>query len=219
MIRVRCKALLFDMDGVLIDSTPAVARVWGRWAVEHGFDPGQVIARAHGRPSLSTIQEFLPGSDGERENRKVERSEMADLAGVVALPGASRLLAELPPERWTIVTSSTRSLAEVRLKAAGLSIPERLITSSDVTNGKPHPEPYIKAASALGLPAAECVVVEDVPAGIVSGKAAGCRVIAFRTTVSQGELLSAGSDWTLNNCSDISLKSKNPDLVLELVTP
>jgi sugar-phosphatase len=219
MIHVRCKALLFDMDGVLIDSTPAVARVWGRWAIEHGFDPEQVIARAHGRPSLSTIREFLPGADGEAENRKVERSEMADLEGVVALPGATRLLAELPSNRWTIVTSSTRSLAEVRLKAAGLSIPERLITSSDVTNGKPHPDPYIKAASALGFPPAECVVVEDVPAGIVSGKAAGCRVIAFRSTVLERALLSAGADWTLNNCGDISLESKDPDLLLEFAAP
>ncbi len=216
MLQIACSALLFDMDGVLIDSTPAVARVWTRWAGEHGFDPKEVVRRAHGRPSITTIREFLPDADHEMENREVERREMEDLEGVALLPGAKDLLNRLPAQRWTIVTSSTRPLAEVRLRAAGLPIPPRLITSSDIHNGKPHPEPYLKAAAVLGFPPAECVVVEDVPAGIRSGKAAGAKVVAFTTTVNKCALLAAGADWVLRNCGDISPVSENGRLILRL---
>ena len=213
---IRCKAILFDLDGVLIDSTRAVARVWHRWAVEHGFDPDEVIARAHGRPSLTTVAEYLPDADHAAENREVERREMEDLEGVVLLPGSLRLLNALPPDRWTIVTSCTRPLAETRLRAAGLPVPERMVTSNDITHGKPHPDPYLKGASVLGYSAADCVVVEDVPAGIRAGKSAGARVIAFRTTLKDHELLAAGADWVLNNCGDISLAGTDPDLTLVL---
>ena len=216
MTNVRCSALLFDMDGVLIDSTPAVARVWRNWAVEHGFDPDEVVARAHGRPSITTVREYLPNADHEAENRIVERREMEDLEGVVPLPGARELLEVLSADRWTIVTSSTRPLAEVRLRAAGLPIPKTLVTSSDVVNGKPHPEPYLKAAAVLGFVAAECVVVEDVPAGILAGKAAGARVIAYRTTCPEADLWDAGADWVLKNCSSIALVDGKGGLVLAL---
>ena len=218
MPQVQCKAVLFDLDGVLIDSTRAVARVWHRWAVEHGCDPEEVIARAHGRPSLATVREYLSDADHVAENREVERREMEDIEGVVLLPGSARLLSELPPDRWTIVTSCTRPLAETRLRAAGLPIPERMVTSNDIKNGKPHPEPYLKGASVLGYSAGDCVVVEDVPAGIRAGKATGATVIAFRTTLRDPELLAAGADWLLNNCSDISVAKKSPDLTLALVS-
>jgi sugar-phosphatase len=217
MPQVPCQAVLFDLDGVLIDSTRAVARVWHRWAVEHGFDPEEVIARAHGRPSLTTLREYLPNADHAAENREVERREMEDIAGVVLLPGSTRLLSELPPDRWTIVTSCTRLLAETRLRAAGLPVPERMVTSNDIKNGKPHPEPYLKGAWVLGYSAGDCVVVEDVPAGIRAGKAAGATVIAFRTTLKDPELLAAGADWVLNNCSDISVVKKGPELTLALM--
>ncbi len=216
MIQITCRALLFDMDGVLIDSTPAVARVWTRWAEEHGFDPKEVVRRAHGRPSITTVREFLPHANHELENREVERREMEDLEGVVLLPGAKELLNSLPADRWTIVTSSTRPLAEVRLRAAGLPIPLRLITSSDINNGKPHPEPYLKAAGVLGFPPAECIVVEDVPAGIRSGKAAGAKVIAFTTTVAEPELKNAGANWVLRNCGDVSVLNNETSLALVL---
>jgi len=216
MTHIRCSALLFDMDGVLIDSTPAVARVWSRWARAHGFPPEEVVAKAHGRPSITTVREYLPDADHEAENRIVERSEIEDLEGVVPLPGARELLDHLPRNRWTIVTSSTRPLAEARLRAAGLSIPEKLITSSDITNGKPHPEPYLKAASMLGYPAAECVVVEDVAAGIEAGRAAGARVIALPTTCNVSALKAAGANWILKDCSAISVCRVNADLHLEL---
>jgi mannitol-1-/sugar-/sorbitol-6-phosphatase len=207
MTDLRAAALLFDMDGVLINSTPAVARVWHRWALEHGFNPEEVVPRAHGRPSLATVREYLPNSDWEAENGEVERREMEDLEGVAPLPGALDLLARLPGDRWTIVTSSTRPLAEVRLKAAALPLPKKLITSNDIVHGKPDPEPYLKAASLLGFPAADCIVLEDVPAGIRSGKSAGARVIAFTTTTQPALLREAGADWVLRSCADIRLVS------------
>jgi sugar-phosphatase len=216
MTQIRCSALLFDMDGVLIDSTPAVARVWNRWARTHGFPPEEVVVKAHGRPSIATVREYLPDADHEAENRIVERDEMEDLEGVVPLPGARELLDHLPRNRWTIVTSSTRALAEVRLRAAGLSVPEKLITSNDIINGKPHPEPYLKAASMLAYSAAECVVVEDAPAGIEAGRRSGARVIAFPTTCKVPVLTAAGADWILKNCRAISVCGVDPNLHLEL---
>ena len=216
MTQIQCAALLFDMDGVLINSTPAVARVWRGWAIEHGFNPEEVVARAHGRPSLTTVREYLPNADHEVENREVERREIEDLEGVVPLPGALDLLASLPADRWTIVTSCTRPLAEVRIRAAGLPLPKELITSNDITHGKPHPEPYLKGAAVLGFPPAECIVLEDVPAGVRAGKAAGAKVIAFKTTVQEKVLREAGADWILTNCADIRLFNRDQGLTLAL---
>jgi mannitol-1-/sugar-/sorbitol-6-phosphatase len=195
------------MDGVLVDSTPAVARVWHGWALEHGFDPVEVVRRAHGRPSLTTVREYLPNSDHEMENREIERREIADLEGVVPLPGAVELLRALPVDRWALVTSCTRPLAEVRVRAAGLPRPACFITSGDIKHGKPAPEPYLKAAEKLGFNARNCIVVEDTPAGIQSGKAAGAKVIAFPTTMPAAELLNEQPDWLLPNCTAIALQN------------
>lgn len=216
MTQIRCVALLFDLDGVLINSTPAVARVWRRWAVERGFNPDEVVERAHGRPSLTTIREYLPNADHHAENREVERREIQDLEGVVPLPGALELLASLPSNRWTIVTSCTRPLAEVRIRAAGLPLPPKMITSTDIVHGKPNPEPFLKGAALLGFAANQCVVFEDVPAGVRAGKAAGARVIAFTTTVDKSALQDAGADFVLRNCAEVHLASSAKDLLVEL---
>jgi sugar-phosphatase len=211
-----CAALLFDLDGVLIDSTPAVSRVWRLWAIQHGFDPDEVVSRAHGRPSLATVREYLPHADHEAENRKVERAEIEDIHGVIPLPGVIDLLAALPEDRWTIVTSCTRALAEVRIRAASLPLPRKMITSTDIVNGKPHPEPYLKAATLLGFPAAECVVVEDAPAGIRSGKSAGAKVIGLGTTAAESALHEACADWIVRNCADIRATNSGRSLTLVL---
>jgi mannitol-1-/sugar-/sorbitol-6-phosphatase len=204
MPQITCRALLFDLDGVLVDSTPAVARVWNAWAQQHGFNGDEVVKRAHGRPSLTTIRELLPDGDHESEDREVERREIEDVSDVVPLPGASQLLRNLPPSAWTIVTSCTRKLAHVRIAAAGLPTPRVLITSSDIKRGKPDPEPYLRGAEVLQVSPQECVVVEDAPAGIRSGKAAGARVLALRTTSQDAELLSAGADWIVDDLSKVS---------------
>ena len=184
---IRCRGMLFDLDGVLVDSTPAVARVWAWWAREHGFNADEVVEQAHGRPSIATIRELLPNSDYEAENREVERREIEDIEGVIALPGALKLLEALPLDRWAIVTSCTRRLAEVRIGAAELPKPKYLVTSNDVRRGKPDPEPYLKGAQLLAVPAEECVVFEDAPAGIRAGKGAGARVVALRTTAGDAD--------------------------------
>jgi sugar-phosphatase len=216
MIQIMCSALLFDMDGVLVDSTPAVARVWSRWAIGHGFDPDDVVRNAHGRPSVVTIREYLPHADHDAENRIVESGEIEDLEGVVFLPGARELLAALPPHRWAIVTSCTRNLAAARLQAAGLPSPKRIVTCDDIKHGKPDPEPYLKGAALLGIPAKDCVVVEDAPVGILAGKAAGARVIACRTTAPESELKQAGADWIVDDCKSISVDGENTKAGLRL---
>ena len=220
MTTVHCQALLFDMDGVLVDSTDAVARVWHKWAVEHGFDPERVVQAAHGRPSVMTVRDFLPHADAEAEDREVERREIEDLEGVVAIRGAVELVRSLPANRWIVVTSATRPLAEVRLRAAGIPIGDQnFITSNDIRKGKPDPEPYLKAAQRLGFAAKDCVVVEDALVGVRAGKAAGARVVAFPRTADRAELLSAGADWVLRDCGDIQASTNGDGLVLNLSTP
>jgi sugar-phosphatase len=205
MTAIEVRGVLFDMDGVLVDSTPAVVRVWAVWAREHGFDPDEVVRKAHGRPSITTIRELLPHADHTAEDREVERREITDVEGVIPLPGAMELLRALPLERWAIVTSCTRQLAGVRIAVAGLPQPKHLVTATDVQHGKPDPEPYRKGAQFLGVPATSCLVIEDAPAGIRAGKAAGARVIALRTTAEDAELSEAGADWIVDDCSSISL--------------
>jgi sugar-phosphatase len=217
MMKIQCRGVLFDLDGVLVDSTPAVARVWTQWATKHGFVPEEVVRQAHGRPSITTIRELLPHADHDAENREVERAEIEDVEGVIPLPGALELLQALPQDRWAIATSCSRPLAEVRIRAAGLPFPKHLITSTDVQRGKPDPEPYIKAAKILGLTPADCIVIEDAPAGIRAGKAAGARVFALRTTAPDSELIESGADWIANNLASLRLASTNGDGSINLL--
>jgi sugar-phosphatase len=216
ILHVVSRAVLFDMDGVLVDSTRAVARVWSEWATQHGFDPEHVSRIAQGRPSITTLRELLPDADHESENRIVERREIETVDGTVACRGAAELLAVLPRDRWMLVTSSTRPLAEARLRAAGLAVPENFVTSSDVRLGKPHPEPFLKAAAKLGINPADALVVEDSPAGIQSGKAAGCRVLALRTTMPESDLKSAGPNWIVDDCSALRFVGTTSDGALKL---
>jgi mannitol-1-/sugar-/sorbitol-6-phosphatase len=216
MTTVSTQALLFDMDGVLINSIPAVERVWSRWAAERGFNVHEVLRHAHGRPSISTLRDLLPDADHEAENRIIEQAEINDVDGIVPLPGVKELLAALPHDRWAIVTSCTRPLAEVRIRAAGLPTPGLFITANEIKHGKPHGEPYLKGAAGLGFTPAQCIVVEDALAGIASGKNAGARVIAFTTTASIDDLVAAKPEWLLKDCSAIRLEGSEPDLQLAL---
>jgi sugar-phosphatase len=220
-MRIRCLGVLFDLDGVLVDSTPAVARVWSEWAKEHGLDPEETVRKAHGRPSIATVQELLPTVDAEEEDAKIEHLEMNDMEGMVALPGAVDLLSVLPEDRWGVVTSGTRPLASKRLHTAGLPVPKHFVTASDIRRGKPDPEPYLIGVENLEFPAADCVVVEDAPAGVRSGRAAGARVIALRTTAADDELKEAGANWIVDDLSKVSVATLNGDgleLALDLGT-
>jgi mannitol-1-/sugar-/sorbitol-6-phosphatase len=207
MTLIQCGAVLFDMDGVLVDSTPAVARVWTSWALEHGLVPDEVVRQAHGRPSLATIIELLPQGDHDAEEREVERREIEDIADVVALPGALRLLQTIPQDRWAVVTSATRALADVRLRASGLPAPKHLVTASDLRRGKPFPDPYLKGAEILGVAPKDCIVAEDAASGVRSGKAAGARVLGLLTTSEKAELLGAGADWIADDLSALALET------------
>jgi len=210
MVEISCHGVLFDLDGVLVDSTPAVARVWTKWALAKGFeDPDEIVRRAHGRPSIDTVRDLLPGADFELENEVILRGEIEDTEGVIALPGVRELLNSLPADQWAIVTSCARPLAEIRLKTAGLPIPHRLQTSDDVRRGKPDPEPYLKGAALLGVPAGRCVVFEDAPAGIRAGKAAGALVIALPTTCPEADLEQAGADWIISSYDDLAVAKSN----------
>jgi mannitol-1-/sugar-/sorbitol-6-phosphatase len=205
MVEISCEGVLFDLDGVLVDSTPAVERVWSKWALAHGLDPEETVRLAHGRPSIATVRDILPDADYVAENEVILVGELEDTEGVVPLPGARELLQSLPPERWALVTSCARPLADVRLKVAGLPIPKNKVTCDDVCNGKPDPEPYLKGAALLGVPAQRCIVFEDAPAGIRAGKAAGCVVIALRSTSSDPELQEAGADWIISGYSEFEM--------------
>lgn len=174
-------ALLVDLDGTLIDSEAAVRRAWSSFAHRHGLDPSHVTRVAQGRPSRETIRALLPGvGDLAAETDRFERDEVADVDGVVALPGARELLAA--PRPLAIVTSCTTALARARLRAAGLPEPAVLVTADAVTRGKPDPEPFLLGARRLDVAVERCVVLEDAPAGIAAGRAAGATVIALPTT-------------------------------------
>lgn len=217
--QLRCQGVLFDLDGVLVDSTPAVARAWTKWALQHGFDPDSVVRQAHGRPSIATIRELLPHADIDAENRQMEHWEITDLDGVVPLPGAARLLRSLPAECWAIVTSCTRPLAEARIRAAGLVLPQHLVTATDITHGKPDPEPYLKGATLLGLVSRACLVIEDAPAGIRSGKAAGAVVIALRTTETDSALCASGAHWIIDNLDSLHVNASVDNHFFEFFFP
>jgi sugar-phosphatase len=177
-----CQAILFDLDGVLADSTAAVERQWRLFAGRHALDGDAVMRVVHGRRAVDSVRALVPHADLDAEIARLVAEETADTADVVALPGAAELLAALPPARWTVVTSGVRQVAEARLRAAGLPIPRHMIAADEITRGKPDPEGYLRGAAALGVAPADCVVVEDAPAGAAAARAAGMRLIALTTT-------------------------------------
>lgn len=190
---LRCGALLFDLDGVLVDSRAVVERTWRRWAARHGLDAEPLLAVAHGRRTRDTLKAMVPHLDPAREVAWLDAAELEDLEGVVAIGGAVQLLEALGDGGWAIVTSCGRELARRRLEHAGLPLPELLVTSEDVERGKPAPDGYLLAARRLGVDAASCLVFEDAPPGIAAAGAAGCTVVALVTTHAPAQLSGAGA--------------------------
>jgi sugar-phosphatase len=181
-VTFRCHAVLFDLDGVLADSTEVVDTVWRAWARERGLDGDVIMRVAHGRPAKEVIARFAPELAVDEEVALLEEREAADTSGLVAIAGAEPLLQSLPPGAWAVVTSGTHALATSRLRALGLPLPEVLVTADQVTRGKPDPEAYLTAARRLGAATGDCVVIEDAPPGIEAGRAAGMPVIGVTTT-------------------------------------
>ncbi|OZM82504.1 HAD-IA family hydrolase [Pseudonocardia sp. MH-G8] len=190
-MRFRVDAVLFDIDGTLVDSTGAVVRSWTAWAGRYGLDPEEILRVCHGRRSEDTIARFLPVEEQAAGVAALAELELADLDEVIALPATRTLLRDLPADRWAAVTSGSRVLMQARLAAAGLPVPEVLVSAGDVSAGKPDPEGYLKAAAALGYDITRCLVVEDAPAGIGAGRAAGAHTVAVATSHPASELTSA----------------------------
>jgi sugar-phosphatase len=182
------EAVLFDLDGTLIDSTPSVDRSWATWARNRGLDRASFEV-AHGVPARQILAAFLPAGDVDAALAEIEAMEVADADGIVVLPGALEALAALPPGRAAIVTSCTLPLARARIVATALPAPAVVVTADAVPVGKPDPAPYLLAARRLGVDPARCLVVEDAPAGLVAGRAAGCATLALTTTHAPGQLV------------------------------
>lgn len=171
---------LFDMDGTILNSKAAAERVWGRWAENHGLDVEKFLPFMHGKRGIDTIRLLnLPNVDPQKEADLILQGEIEDLDGVVAIKGAADFLSSLPLQRWAIVTSSPLTLAKARLAAAGLPLPRFMVTSEDVDQGKPNPQCYILGAERIGVHPSECLVFEDVKAGIDAGEAAGADVMVI----------------------------------------
>jgi mannitol-1-/sugar-/sorbitol-6-phosphatase len=186
-----CSAILFDLDGVLCDSTRAVDREWREWARRKGVDGDAVMAIAHGVRTLEVIRRVAPHLDAEAEAAAIENHEAHDQEGVSVMPGAAELVRSIPEGQWGVVTSGSRLLATNRLRHCGLPVPKVLVTADDVTHGKPHPEPYLKGAQAMGLSPAECLVIEDAPAGIQAARAGGMKVVGITSTYAADALTQA----------------------------
>lgn len=206
----RCSAILFDLDGVLLDSTRVVAAQYTRWALENGLDPAVVMQAAHGVRTIEVVKRVAPHLDAEAEMRKIEQRE-ATADEVVRMPGAVELLNSIPKGRWCVVTSGTRFLATTRMRRFGVPIPEILVTADDVTRGKPDPEPYMKGAELLKVKPAECIVVEDAPAGIRAGHAAGMKVISLPSTYPEADLHEADAIVSGLSKIKVSLDGTGPN--------
>jgi sugar-phosphatase len=209
---VATKGILFDMDGVLISSIGSVVRCWQRWAAMYGVPDAAHYEVPHGVRAIDVVKSLRPDIDPEEGLRVIEDMELDDMADLTVLPGVTALLKGLPPERWAIVTSATRRLLLGRLVAAGLPVPERIISADMVERGKPDPEPYRRGAEWLGFRPEECVVVEDAPSGVGAGIAAGCRVLGVLGTHSLEELHAAS--WVISSLEGLAVTANADGLEL-----
>ena len=208
----RYAAFLFDMDGTILSSIASAERAWTAFAESHGLDVAAFLPTIHGVQSVETIRNLnLPGVDPVAAAQALTQAEMDDVSDVTAIPGAAEFLNSLPADRWVIVTSAPRRLAEVRLRAAGLPIPEVMVAAEDVTNGKPAPDCFLLAAERLGVAAADCLVFEDAPAGIAAGRAAGADVVAITAVHAQ---VDASEMPTIARYADVEAVAENDGLAL-----
>ncbi|KAG0209547.1 hypothetical protein BGX28_010245 [Mortierella sp. GBA30] len=210
---IRCRGLLFDMDGTLIDTTAIVERHWKIWCEAHNVDFDTLIATSHGRPSFEIMKQWAPAHLQEEYQsreyiKKLEDNVTQDKDGMVLIPGAKELLRSLPGRQWAVVTSAGLEMAVLRFKQTELATPPVLVTATHVTRGKPHPEGYMSAAKQLGLNPEDCVVFEDAPAGIRAGVAAGVKtVIGMNTgTMPLDHLMEAGASPIVKSFEELDFK-------------
>jgi sugar-phosphatase len=211
------RAVLFDMDGVLISSTGSDERSWAKWAGFHGMHGTFSIQNTHGRRAVDTIRALRPDLDPLVELKRLEAFDAEEPGGLTVLPGVQDLLAKLAPGQWSIVTSASEALMRRRLESVGIAIPPMTVTADGVSRGKPHAEPYRLGASQLGFSPAECLVIEDAPNGIKAGKLAGCKVLAVTSSHSAAELSEA--DWIVESLDHVRIAgSSNGCLKFEFET-
>ena len=198
-----CKAILFDLDGVLVDSAECVERTWRVWSKRHGLNADAVIAVAHGRRTIETVRAVAPHLNALAEVRELEAKDAMTTDGIYEIEGARELIAKLPLDRWAVVTSGTRAIAELRLNLVGIPVPHVMICADEISHGKPHPEGYLTAAGQLGKSPIDCVIIEDTPPGIEAAHAGGMRVIAIETTYPREQLTAA--DAVVRRLTDLQV--------------
>lgn len=203
LLEIEVQGVLFDMDGVLVSSIGSVNRCWRRWAQEYGVLNAEIYEVPHGVRAVDIMRQLVPDVDLVEGLRRIEDMEIDDVADLKVLPGARDLLASLPERRWAIVTSATRRLLIGRLEAAGLPVPELIISGDMVERGKPDPEPYLRGAELIHARPEDCLVVEDAPSGVRAGVAAGCSVLGVEGTHPPEELLAAGARWVVPSLAEV----------------
>lgn len=207
-------AVLFDMDGTLVDSTGSVVRSWARLAEENGISVTDLQAAAgHGRPARDIVADLFAAASRTEALGRITALEIADVEGVVALPGATEALLSSGPA-GAIVTSCAADLAVARQRAAGIPVPQVVVTADDVQRGKPDPEPFLLAARRLGVDPARCLVVEDAPAGLAAGRAAGMTTLAVTTTHTAEQLV---ADHVVPDLSTVGMSRTADGVVVTLV--
>jgi sugar-phosphatase len=202
-VELEVSGLLFDMDGVLVSSIGSVLRSWRRWAKHYGLPNADKVGIPHGVRAIDIMKQLKPDIDTVEGLKLIEDIEVADIADLEVLAGVKALLKGLPAHRWAIVTSATRRLLLGRLKAAGLPVPDRIISGDQVKRGKPDPEPYRRGAELLGVQPQDCLVFEDAPSGVRAGIAAGCRVLGVLGTHTAEELREAGANWIVSSLTKV----------------
>ena len=212
-----CQALLFDLDGTLVDSIAAVDRAWTRWALRHGLDPVVVVPQIHGRRAVDSLRLLAPYPEMDliAEEEWLESVESSDTEGVVPIPGALEFVASVPRKRWSIVTSGASPVARARMNAVGLN-PHFAVYGEDVENGKPAPDPYQLAARRIEIDPADCIVFEDTAAGVRSGQSAGMRVIAVSGGAERPDL--AEAELVIKDYRSLRVRLKGAGLFIEFAS-
>jgi sugar-phosphatase len=209
------RGILFDMDGVLVSSLGSVERTWEKWALTRGVDPALAIRTAHGCRAIETVRRLRPDLNDQTELEWLEQTEIDDKVGLETLAGVRVILDVLPANRWTVVTSATEKLARSRLDHGGIPVPERIVSAEDVSDGKPHPEPYRKGAALLGFNPADCLVIEDSASGATAGHAAGCQVLATLHSHSLESLSDA--DWIVGSLENVAVRMAGDRIEIRFV--
>jgi sugar-phosphatase len=216
LISLRAAGLLFDMDGVLVNSKAVIERVLQRWADRRGLDREAMLHLPHGQKTSDTVRNVAPHLNLAEEVAWLDAEEERDLVGIVEVRGAAALVGKLAPDEWALVTSAGRDLAAMRLAAARVPLPRAIVSGESVGRGKPDPEGYLMGARLLGRRPEECVVLEDAPAGIAAGLAAGMRVVGVATTYDRARLATLGCSAIVSTLADITVGRRGSDVAFTL---